>query len=102
MCKDLVSELLNQGFNVVDLKLVGHKTISVEKEIWLNETSSEEILDMVSLDKDSVEYYLNEQPPYFEGKTKPLAGYVNSEGEVPTVQDTVASFKVFILPSQVL
>lgn len=55
----------------------------------------------MSLDKDSVEYHLDELPLYFKGTTKPLAGYVNSKGEVLTVQDNVVSFKVFILPSVV-
>ncbi|MED3982201.1 hypothetical protein [Priestia megaterium] len=101
MAKDLVNKLLNQGFNIVDLKSISHGTVSVEKEIWLSETNTEEILDILSLDKDSIQYYLSEEPPYFEGKTKPLAGYVNSKGEVPSMQDTVVSFKVFISPSAV-
>jgi len=62
MTKDLVKELVNKGFNIVDLKSISHGTVRVEKGIWLNETTTQEILEILSLHKDSVEYHLDELP----------------------------------------
>jgi len=33
MTKDLVKELVNKGFNIVDLKSISHGTVRVEKGI---------------------------------------------------------------------
>jgi len=97
--KDLVRELLDKGFKVVDLKCVGTIDIISANELCLEEISTNTIIDMLSLDKDSIELFLDEKLPYFVGSTKPLAGYINSENESPIIKDAIIDYKVYVKES---
>ncbi|MCM3772379.1 MULTISPECIES: hypothetical protein [Priestia] len=96
MPKDLVKELLDKGFKVVDLKCVGTINIISAKELYLEEISTDTIVDMLSLDEDSVKFSLDEELPYFEASTKPLAGYINSESELSIMEDAIIDYKVYV------
>ncbi|MBQ4869198.1 hypothetical protein IHQ11_22265 [Priestia megaterium] len=89
MPKDLVKELLDKGFKVVDLKCVSTINIISAKELYLEEISTDAIVDMLSLDENSIKFSLDEKLPYFEASTKPLAGYINSESELPIMEDVI-------------
>jgi hypothetical protein len=94
--KNLVKELLDKGFKVVDLKCVGTIDIISAKELYLEELSTDAIVSMLSLDEDSIELFLDEELPYFVGSTKPLAGYINSENETPMIEDAIIDYKVYV------
>ncbi|WP_377520404.1 hypothetical protein [Priestia megaterium] len=96
MPKDLVEHLLDKGFKVVDLKCVGTINIISAKELHLEEISTDIIVDMLSLDKNSIKFSLDEKLPYFEASTKPLAGYINSESELPIIEDAIIDYKVYV------
>ncbi|MBY0199469.1 hypothetical protein H7U05_19445 [Priestia megaterium] len=96
MPKDLVKELLDKGFKVVDLKCVGTINIISAKELYLEEISTDTIVDMLSLNEDSIKFSLDEELPYFEASTKPLAGYINSESELPIIEDAIIDYKVYV------
>ncbi|MDD1515763.1 hypothetical protein [Priestia megaterium] len=96
MPKDLVKELLDKGFKVVDLKCVGTINIISAKELYLEEISTDAIVDMLSLDENSIKFSLDEKLPYFEASTKPLAGYINSESELPIMEDVIIYYKVYV------
>ncbi|MFP3669851.1 hypothetical protein SB717_32585 [Priestia sp. SIMBA_032] len=96
MPKDLVKELLDKGFKVVDLKCVGTINIISAKELYLEEISTDTIVDMLSLNEDSIKFSLDEELPYFETSTKPLAGYINSESELPIIEDAIIDYKVYV------
>jgi len=95
MPKDIVKELLDKGFKVVDLVCVGTINIISVKELSLEKISTGVIVDMLSLDEDTIKLFLNEKLPYFEASTKPLAGYINSEGELPIMEDAIIDYKVY-------
>ncbi|MBV6738119.1 hypothetical protein V7Z92_12150 [Priestia megaterium] len=96
MPKDLVKELLDKGFKVVDLKCVGTINIISAKELSLEEISTDAIVGMLSLDENSIKFSLDEELPYFEASTKPLAGYINSESELPIREDAIIDYKVYV------
>jgi len=96
MPKDLVEHLLDKGFKVVDLKCVGTINIISAKELYLEEISTDAIVDMLSLDENSIKFSLDETLPYFEASTKPLAGYINSESELPIIEDAIIDYKVYV------
>ncbi|MHA7098922.1 hypothetical protein [Priestia aryabhattai] len=96
MPKDLVEHLLDKGFKVVDLKCVGTINIISAKELYLEEISTDAIVDMLSLDENSIKFSLDETLPYFEESTKPLAGYINSESELPIIEDAIIDYKVYV------
>ena len=96
MPKDLVKELLDKGFKVVDLTCVGTINIISAKELYLEEMSTDAIVDMLSLDEKSIKFSLDEELPYFEASTKPLAGYINSESELPIMEDAIIDYKVYV------
>jgi len=96
MSKDLVEHLLDKGFKVVDLKCVGTINIISAKELYLEEISTDTIVDMLSLDENSIKFSLDETLPYFEASTKPLAGYINSESELPIIEDAIIDYKVYV------
>ncbi|CAI8999776.1 MULTISPECIES: hypothetical protein [Priestia] len=96
MPKDLVKELLDKGFKVVDLKCVGTINIISAKELYLEEISTDTIVDMLSLNEDSIKFSLDEKLPYFVASTKPLAGYINSESELPIIEDAIIDYKVYV------
>jgi hypothetical protein len=96
MPKDLVKELLDKGFKVVDLKCVGTINIISAKELYLEEISTDAIVGMLSLDENSIKFSLDEELPYFEASTKPLAGYINSESELPIREDAIIDYKVYV------
>ncbi|MDR7246096.1 hypothetical protein [Priestia megaterium] len=96
MPKDLVEHLLDKGFKVVDLKCVGTINIISAKELYLEEISTDAIVDMLSLDENSIKFSLDEKLPYFEASTKPLAGYINSESELPIIEDAIIDYKVYV------
>ncbi|KRE06117.1 hypothetical protein ASE46_26990 [Bacillus sp. Root239] len=95
MPKDLVKELLDKGFKVVDLTCVGTIDIISAKELSLEEISTDAIVSMLSLDENSIKFSLDEELPYFEASTKPLAGYINSESELPIMEDAIIDYKVY-------
>ncbi|MED4240608.1 hypothetical protein [Priestia megaterium] len=96
MPKDLVEHLLDKGFKVVDLKCVGTINIISVKELYLEEISTDAIVDMLSLDENSIKFSLDEKLPYFEASTKPLAGYINLESELPIIEDAIIDYKVYV------
>jgi len=96
MPKDLVKELLDKGFKVVDLTCVGTINIISAKELSLEEISTDAIVGMLSLDENSIKFSLDEELPYFEASTKPLAGYINSESKLPIMEDPIIDYKVYI------
>ncbi|MFS0621856.1 hypothetical protein [Priestia megaterium] len=96
MPKDLVKELLDKDFKVVDLKCVSTIDIISVKELYLEKISTDAIVNMLSLDEDSIELFLDEKLPYFMGSTKPLAGYINSENESPIIKDAIIDYKVYV------
>ncbi|GAB1780661.1 hypothetical protein PQ796_03825 (plasmid) [Priestia megaterium] len=96
MPKDLVKELLDKGFKVVDLTCVGTIDIISAKELSLEEISTDAIVSMLSLDENSIKFSLDEELPYFEASTKPLAGYINSESELPIMEDAIIDYKVYV------
>ncbi|MED4210082.1 hypothetical protein P4662_12510 [Priestia megaterium] len=96
MPKDLVEHLLDKGFKVVDLKCVGTINIISAKELYLEEISTDIIVDMLSLDEKSIKFSLDEELPYFEASTKSLAGYINSESELPIMEDAIIDYKVYV------
>ena len=96
MSKDLVEHLLDKGFKVVDLKCVGTINIISAKELYLEEISTDTIVDMLSLNEDSIKFSLDEKLPYFVASTKPLAGYINSESELPIIEDAIIDYKVYV------
>jgi len=96
MPKDLVKELLDKGFKVVDLTCVGTINIISAKELYLEEMSTDAIVDMLSLDEKSIKFSLDEELPYFEASIKPLAGYINSESELPIMEDAIIDYKVYV------
>ena len=60
MPKDLVEHLLDKGFKVVDLTCVGTINIISAKELYLEEISTDAIVDMLSLDEKSIKFSLDE------------------------------------------
>lgn len=96
MPKDLVKELLDKGFKVVNLKCVGTIDIISAKDLYLEKISTDAIVNMLSLDEDSIELFLDEELPYFVGSTKSLAGYINSENESPMIEDAIIEYKVYV------
>ncbi|MGG0465431.1 hypothetical protein [Priestia aryabhattai] len=96
MPKDLVKELLDKGFKVVDLTCVGTINIISAKELSLEEISTDAIVSMLSLDENSIKFSLDEELSYFEASTKPLAGYINSESELPIMEDAIIDYKVYV------
>lgn len=96
MSKDLVRELLDKGFKVVDLKCVGTIDIISANELCLEEIGTNTIINMLSLDEKSIKFSLDEELPYFEASTKPLAGYINSESELPIMEDAIIDYKVYV------
>ena len=96
MSKDLVEHLLDKGFKVVDLTCVGTINIISAKELSLEEISTDAIVSMLSLDENSIKFSLDEELPYFEASTKPLAGYINSESELPIMEDAIIDYKVYV------
>ncbi|NGY75885.1 hypothetical protein F3K44_01055 [Bacillus megaterium] len=58
MPKDLVKELLDKGFKVVDLTCVGTINIISAKELYLEEMSTDAIVDMLSLDEKVLSFPL--------------------------------------------
>ncbi|MED3855565.1 hypothetical protein P4607_30095 [Priestia megaterium] len=96
MPKDLVEHLLDKGFKVVDLKCVGTINIISAKELYLEEVSTDAIVDMLSLDENSIKFFLDEKLPYFEASTKPLAGYINPKSELPIIEDAIIDYKVYV------
>ena len=96
MPKNLVKELLDKGFKVVDLTCVGTIDIISAKELSLEEISTDAIVSMLSLDENSIKFSLDEELPYFEASTKPLAGYINSESELPIMEDAIIDYKVYV------
>ncbi|RDZ05685.1 hypothetical protein C3744_29380 [Priestia megaterium] len=96
MSKDLVKELLDKGFKVVDLTCVGTIDIISAKELSLEEISTDAIVSMLSLDENSIKFSFDEELPYFEASTKPLAGYINSESELPIMEDAIIDYKVYV------
>ncbi|MGG0341336.1 hypothetical protein ABEY50_14895 [Priestia megaterium] len=96
MPKDIVKELLDKDFKVVDLVCVGTINIISAKELSLEEISTGVIVDMLSLDEKSIKFSLDEELPYFEASTKPLARYINSESELPIMEDAMIDYKVYI------
>ena len=96
MPKDIVKELLDKDFKVVDLVCVGTINIISAKELSLEEISTDAIVGMLSLDENSIKFSLDEELPYFEASTKPLAGYINSESKLPIMEDAIIDYKVYV------
>lgn len=92
MEKDIINELLEKGFEVVDFVDIRDPKHSFE-EIYLNEEDTENILEMLGINPDTAALSGEQEKLFVTGESQPLAQYYRRGEEPPNIKDVIAPLK---------
>lgn len=92
MEKDIVKDLVEKGFEVVDFVDIRDPNHSFE-EIYLKEEDTENILEMLGINPDTAALSGEQEKLFVTGELKPLAQYYRQGEEPPNMEDVIGPLK---------
>ncbi|WP_050183736.1 hypothetical protein [Domibacillus robiginosus] len=92
MKKDIVKDLVEKGFEVVDFINISNPEHSYE-EIYLKEEDTENILEMLGIKPDTVALSREREKLFITGELTPLPQYYRQGEETPNKKEVIRPLK---------